>query len=31
MKGAVPPLNKPLDPKALLKATSEGVWTPWQD
>jgi len=31
MKGAVPPLNKTPDPKAFLKAKSEGVWTPWQD
>ena len=31
MKGAVPPLNTPSDPKALLKAKSEGIWTPWQD
>ena len=31
MKGAVPPLNKPVDPKAFIKAKLEGVWTPWQD
>ena len=31
MKGAVQPLNKPADPKAVIKAKSEGVWTPWQD
>ena len=31
MKGAVPALNKPADPKAFIKAKSEGVWTPWQD
>ena len=31
MKGAVPPLNKPPDPKAFIKAKLEGVWTPWQD
>ena len=31
MKGAVLPLNKPPDPKAFIKAESEGAWTPWQD
>ena len=31
MKGAVPPLNKPADLKAFIKAISEGAWTPWQD
>ena len=31
MKGAVPPLNKPADPEAFIKAKSEGAWTPWQD
>ncbi len=31
MKGVVPPLNKPLDPKAFIKAESEGVWTPWEE
>ena len=29
LKGAVPPLNKPRDPKAFIKAKLEGVWTPW--
>ena len=31
MKGAVPPLNKLPDPKAVIKAKLEGIWTPWQD
>ena len=31
LKGAVPPLNTPDDPKAYIKAKLEGVWTPWQD
>ncbi|XP_078377383.1 arylsulfatase B-like [Oculina patagonica] len=31
MKGAVPPLNKPRDPKAFVKAITEGVWTPWEE
>ncbi|KAL9987433.1 hypothetical protein ACROYT_G001741 [Oculina patagonica] len=31
MKGVVPPLNKPLDSKAFIKAESEGVWTPWEE
>ena len=30
-KGVVPPLNKPADPEAFVKAYSEGAWTPWQD
>lgn len=31
MKGVVPPLFRPFDPKAVIKALIEGVWTPWQD
>ena len=31
MKGAVPSLDQPLDPKAFQKAEAEGVWTPWQE
>ena len=31
MKGVVPPPSKTKDPKALIKALEEGIWTPWQD
>lgn len=31
MKGVVPALFGPLDPRAAVKALYEGVWTPWQD
>jgi len=31
MKSVVPPLNKPQDLEAIIKAMAEGVWTPWQD
>ncbi|XP_073242241.1 arylsulfatase B-like [Porites lutea] len=31
MKGVVPPPTKTKDPKALIKALEEGIWTPWQD
>ena len=31
VKGAVPPLNKRHDPKAVIKAIVEGAWTPWED
>ena len=30
-KGVVPPPTKTKDPKALIKALEEGIWTPWQD
>ena len=31
MKGSVPPINKPDDPRATEKALEEGIWTPWED
>ena len=31
MKGVVPPPTKMFDPKAIVKALEEGIWTPWQD
>ena len=30
MKGLVPPLNKPSDPKAMEVAKERGYWYPWR-
>ncbi|KAL9987473.1 hypothetical protein ACROYT_G001786 [Oculina patagonica] len=31
MKGVVPSLFRPVDPRAIIKAELEGIWTPWEE
>ncbi|KAL9987467.1 hypothetical protein ACROYT_G001780 [Oculina patagonica] len=31
MKGVVPSLFRPVDPRAIIKVELEGIWTPWEE